>query len=153
MCWKMSIDLSRPTVSSMGNLDPYDGLVTCTLLQQAAVGLALGSGPEGQGVDTKGLDQGTGRAKVLQEEMAKFQAMVDARYHRYGPVPGKSRFKSSWSCICTTRTFMSGLSMDHAVTTHVGSPACPPTSKPLSNTTCYQTLWCCPCIVLLQLLL
>jgi hypothetical protein len=79
MCWKMSIDLSHPAVSSMGNLDPYDGLVTCTLLQQAADKTLTGT--DGQGLDTAGLDQGSGR-KVLQAEIADLQSMVDARYKR-----------------------------------------------------------------------
>jgi hypothetical protein len=35
MVWKMSIDLSRPLVSSMGQHDPLDGLVTCLELQAA----------------------------------------------------------------------------------------------------------------------
>ena len=34
--WKMSIDLSRPLVSSMGQHDPLDGLVTYSELQAAA---------------------------------------------------------------------------------------------------------------------
>ena len=33
--WKMSIDLSRPLVSSMGQHDPLDGLITCLELQTA----------------------------------------------------------------------------------------------------------------------
>jgi hypothetical protein len=33
--WKMSIDLSRPQVTSMGQHDPLDGLVTCCELQAA----------------------------------------------------------------------------------------------------------------------
>lgn len=33
--WKMSIDLSRPLVSSMGQHDPLDGLVTCLELRTA----------------------------------------------------------------------------------------------------------------------
>ena len=32
-CWKMSIDLSRPLVASMGQHDPLDGLITCVQLQ------------------------------------------------------------------------------------------------------------------------
>lgn len=35
MAWKMSIDLSRPLVSSMGQHDPLDGLVACLELQGA----------------------------------------------------------------------------------------------------------------------
>jgi hypothetical protein len=33
MFWKMSIDLSRPLVESMGHHDPLDGLITCLELQ------------------------------------------------------------------------------------------------------------------------
>ncbi len=36
LVWKMSIDLSRPLVSSMGHHDPLDGLITCLELQTAA---------------------------------------------------------------------------------------------------------------------
>jgi len=37
LCWKMTIDLSKPAVSSEGNLDPYDGYVTYKLLQEVYV--------------------------------------------------------------------------------------------------------------------
>jgi hypothetical protein len=37
--WKMSVDLSRPQVASMGQHDPLDGLVTCTELDVAAPAL------------------------------------------------------------------------------------------------------------------
>jgi hypothetical protein len=36
MVWKMSIDLSRPLVVSMGHHDPLDGLITCLELQSDA---------------------------------------------------------------------------------------------------------------------
>ena len=36
MYWKMSIDLSRPLVDSMGQHDPLDGLVTCLQLEATA---------------------------------------------------------------------------------------------------------------------
>jgi hypothetical protein len=36
LVWKMSIDLSRPLVASMGQHDPLDGLITCLELQTAA---------------------------------------------------------------------------------------------------------------------
>jgi hypothetical protein len=39
MYWKMSIDLSRPQVASMGQHDPLDGLVTCAALAATAVEL------------------------------------------------------------------------------------------------------------------
>src|SRR5262249_42749795 len=38
MYWKLSIDLSRPLVASMGQHDPLDGLVTYTQLQAIAPG-------------------------------------------------------------------------------------------------------------------
>jgi len=38
MYWKMSIDLTRPLVTSMGQHDPLDGLVACQELQLAATG-------------------------------------------------------------------------------------------------------------------
>jgi hypothetical protein len=41
MYWKMSIDLTRPLVASMGHHDPLDGYVTC--LQLDATARALGS--------------------------------------------------------------------------------------------------------------
>ncbi|UFS69575.1 hypothetical protein LPW11_16950 [Geomonas sp. RF6] len=37
--WKMSIDLTRPLVPSMGLHDPLDGMITCCELQSAAKGL------------------------------------------------------------------------------------------------------------------
>jgi hypothetical protein len=36
MVWKMSIDLSRPLVPSMGQHDPLDGFITCIELQTTA---------------------------------------------------------------------------------------------------------------------
>ncbi len=44
MCWKMSIDLSRPLVPSMGSHDPLDGYVRCRQLQDS---LRSPVGPEG----------------------------------------------------------------------------------------------------------
>ncbi len=40
MVWKMSIDLSRPLVPSMGHHDPLDGLLTCVQLQTTAARLS-----------------------------------------------------------------------------------------------------------------
>ncbi|MBI2396060.1 MAG: hypothetical protein HYV09_41235 [Deltaproteobacteria bacterium] len=39
MYWKMSIDLSRPLVASMGHHDPLDGLVTCLQIDETAIAL------------------------------------------------------------------------------------------------------------------
>jgi hypothetical protein len=46
MAWKMSIDLSRPLVPSMGQHDPLDGFITCLQLQSTATSLpGAPSGP------------------------------------------------------------------------------------------------------------
>jgi hypothetical protein len=45
MYWKMSIDLSRPLVTSMGHHDPLDGLVTCLELQATAATFGV-NGPD-----------------------------------------------------------------------------------------------------------
>lgn len=41
MYWKMSIDLSRPQVASMGHHDPLDGYVTCVQLRAARAAAVL----------------------------------------------------------------------------------------------------------------
>jgi len=45
MAWKLSIDLSRPLVPSMGQHDPLDGFVTCTQLEATAATLHLPAVP------------------------------------------------------------------------------------------------------------
>jgi len=45
MVWKLSIDLSRPLVPSMGQHDPLDGLVTCARLDATAADLQVASEP------------------------------------------------------------------------------------------------------------
>jgi hypothetical protein len=60
MVWKMSIDLSRPLVASMGQHDPLDGLITCAQLETAAASRpSPAPGPN------------------LQRAIADFAAMVD----------------------------------------------------------------------------
>ena len=49
MVWKMSIDLSRPLVSTMGQHDPLDGFITCAQLRASAA--ALPNGAEGPRLD------------------------------------------------------------------------------------------------------
>ena len=44
MMWKLSIDLSRPLVASMGQHDPLDGVVTCAELEATAFELQLVAG-------------------------------------------------------------------------------------------------------------
>jgi len=45
MYWKMSIDLTRPLVSSMGQHDPLDGYITYSELHSSAKGLGLSPTP------------------------------------------------------------------------------------------------------------
>ena len=61
MVWKMSTDLSRPLVPSMGQHDPLDGLITCTQLETTASRLSSAShGPD------------------LKHAVADFATMIDA---------------------------------------------------------------------------
>ena len=59
MVWKMSADLSRPLVPSMGHHDPLDGLITCTQLQT-----------------TKSTQPGTPGGPGLEDAVADFAAMI-----------------------------------------------------------------------------
>ena len=62
MVWKMSIDLSRPLVPSMGQHDPLDGFLTCLELQTSASLLSrTPSGPS------------------LEAAVADFRTMIEAR--------------------------------------------------------------------------
>jgi hypothetical protein len=45
MVWKLSVDLSRPLVPSMGQHDPLDGYVTCKNLEATGAALAPGVAP------------------------------------------------------------------------------------------------------------
>jgi len=51
MYWKMSVDLSRPLVDSMGQHDPLDGLITC--LELAATAKSFADTPAELGLDTQ----------------------------------------------------------------------------------------------------
>lgn len=66
MYWKMSIDLSRPLVTSMGHHDPLDGLVTYQQLQATAADLA-----DVPGLSAPGLS--------LQSQVEVFAAMCAGR--------------------------------------------------------------------------
>ena len=46
MAWKLSVDLSRPLVSSMGQHDPLDGLVTCRQLDATATSMNVPLEPD-----------------------------------------------------------------------------------------------------------
>ena len=60
MYWKMSMDLSYPLVYSEGNLDPIDGYVIFSLLQQRS------KNPE-----------------VLKQEIGEYKRIVDEKWRRY----------------------------------------------------------------------
>lgn len=49
MYWKMSIDLKRPLVPSMGQHDPLDGYLTCLQLETTAAALRAGDSPDLRG--------------------------------------------------------------------------------------------------------
>ncbi len=59
LVWKMSIDLSRPQVASMGQRDALDGLITCAQLQSTAAAL-----------------HSTSEGPSLTEERAGFEALA-----------------------------------------------------------------------------
>jgi hypothetical protein len=59
MFWKMSIDLSRALLPSMGQHDPLDGFVACSQLEATASALPSASGPD------------------LRAAMADFAQMID----------------------------------------------------------------------------
>jgi hypothetical protein len=63
MFWKMSIDLSRPLVPSMGHHDPLDGFVTFSELEHTAASIA-------------GTAVGTSHGPNLQRAIVDFRSMV-----------------------------------------------------------------------------
>ena len=61
MVWKMSIDLSRPLVPSMGHHDPLDGFITCVQLETTAAMLSSAAD------------------EAMQEAVADFRSMLEGR--------------------------------------------------------------------------
>jgi hypothetical protein len=61
MVWKMSTDLSRPLVPSMGQHDPLDGLITCAQLETTAL-----------------LLSSTSHGPTLKHAVADFATMIEA---------------------------------------------------------------------------
>jgi hypothetical protein len=61
MVWKMSIDLSRPLVPSMGHHDPLDGFITCTQLQATATMLSSAAD------------------EPIEQAVAEFRSMIEGR--------------------------------------------------------------------------
>ena len=65
MYWKMSIDLSRPLVASMGQHDPIDGFLTCVELEATAAALrAPGPSLEGATADFAAMVDPAGLASA-----------------------------------------------------------------------------------------
>lgn len=60
MYWKMSVDLSHPLVYSEGNLDPIDGFVIFSLLQQRS-----------------------GDTEVLKREISEYKKILDEKWRHY----------------------------------------------------------------------
>jgi hypothetical protein len=109
---QVSVDLSRPLVASEGNLDPFDGLVTYRLLQEAGGcgrGLGRGQGRGGVGggrwaVRQAGrragehkqvgthrgcvLHRAAGDEEVLGREIADMERMVVNKFRRRAAGPG-----------------------------------------------------------------
>jgi len=88
MFWKVSVDMKRPAVPSEGNLDPFDGLVTCSILRGAHSSVERDSStPED--------------SSILSQEEADFREMVDAkwpRYHSMDPLDlGEALWLAHWA--------------------------------------------------------
>jgi hypothetical protein len=64
MCWKISVDMTRPVVLSEGNLDPFDGLVTYKLVADTAFVM-------------------TGKETPLVREIGDMHIMVERKYRGY----------------------------------------------------------------------
>ncbi|KAF7800333.1 hypothetical protein EIP86_011583 [Pleurotus ostreatoroseus] len=60
MYWKVTTDLSRPLVPSEGNLDPIDGYVICSILQETS-----------------------GRPDVLRREISDYKRILDTKWKSY----------------------------------------------------------------------
>lgn len=71
MRWKLSIDLSRPQVASMGQHDPLDGVVTCVQLEATAARM-----------------RATAAGLSLAAATADFAAMLDSRQLATGDALG-----------------------------------------------------------------
>ena len=82
LVWKMSIDLSRPLVPSMGQHDPLDGLITCAQLQTTASMLpsdTARAGPRRGGRRLRDHDRG---ARLVDPGPARPRRSHDGRLSR-----------------------------------------------------------------------
>ena len=79
MVWKMSTDLSRPLVPSMGLQDPLDGLITCIQLQTTSS--TLSSTPTGPSLKEAAVDLATiieGQDWVTADPLGLGGLLIDA---------------------------------------------------------------------------
>ena len=95
MFWKMSIDLSRPLVRSMGQHDALDGYVTYCMLQAAA--LSWGAGPSLPDLSSEIRDMATlcrGGAWVTSDPLGIGGLLSDATWIFRLVVPGEERYRN-----------------------------------------------------------
>jgi len=93
MYWKMSIDLSRPLVRSMGQHDPLDGYVTYHVLQSAAVGWGDGPIPSDLRREIRDMtDICRGGAWITEDPLGIGGLLSDAAWISRLMVPGNERY-------------------------------------------------------------
>ena len=114
MYWKLSIDLSRPLVASMGQHDPLDGLVTYAQLEATAAG----------------------RGPSLADAIADFAAMVDPG--------GSPRATRSGSAACWSTRIESRSSSSKAPATSVWARPCTKRRESGSGSTSMSQTSVCP---------
>ena len=81
LAWKMSIDLSRPLVSSMGQHDALDGLVTFALLRRTAVELGVSAQGPDLGREQQALERIAGQVTWTTTDLLGLGGLLaDAAY-------------------------------------------------------------------------
>jgi hypothetical protein len=77
--WKMSIDLTRPLVASMGQHDALDGFLTCVELEATASDVGARSGPLLAGVITDFFELVDRRTLATDDPLGIGGLLIDAR--------------------------------------------------------------------------
>jgi hypothetical protein len=78
MVWKMSIDLTRALVPSMGQHDPLDGFITCLQLQATAASLSGAPGAPGLSEATSDFASMLGRNWETADPLGIGGLLIDA---------------------------------------------------------------------------
>ncbi len=78
MVWKMSIDLSRPLVPSMGQHDPLDGWITCLQLQATADALSAPAEPRLDDASADFARMTEGRSLATADPLGLGGLLIDA---------------------------------------------------------------------------